>query len=188
LIKTLVVSREVDYDGSQLASLWALRNFNVQGDSIVAFTGACNVDLPSLVDVRDYLDNAPIYSPRMLHFIVEHFTNDLDRTILCQRLLIAIIKDIVGGRGATGLERMGDDLYVRNRKLSVSIATVTPVSTMIHTGLNIDTEGVPVPAIGLPELGWPDSDTPLLAEQVCAAYAREMASVRMARCKVRGVR
>ncbi|MFZ5899218.1 MAG: DUF366 family protein [Bacillota bacterium] len=188
MINTLVVSREINYDGSQLSSLWALRNFNVQGDSIVAFIGACHVDLRSLVDVRDYLDNAPIYSPRMLHFIVEHFTNDLDRTVLCQRLFIAIIKDIVGARGAAGLERRGDDLYVQDRKLSVSIATVTPVSTMIHTGLNIYTKGAPVPAIGLPELGWPDSDAAILAEQVCAAYAQEIASVRMARCKVRGVR
>ena len=51
------------------------------------------------------------------------------------------------------LHRTGDDLWLGNRKLSVSIVTATPVSVLMHVGINIDPAGAPVPAIGLAELG-----------------------------------
>lgn len=186
-MKILVHKHQMEYDGSQLASLWALRHFNLQGDSIVTFRGPCRVELDALVDIRDRLDRAPIYSPDMLHFIVEHFDLDLEKTVYRQRLLMAIIKDLVGEVAAISLRRLGDDLYFGNRKLSVSIATLTPVSTMIHAGINVTTAGVPVPAVGLAELGLDEDSIWSFAQRVSCGYAEEIRSSAQARCKVRGV-
>ena len=40
--------------------------------------------------------------------------------------------------------RKGDDLFLGEGKLSVSIATASPVSTLIHLGVNEDASGAPV--------------------------------------------
>lgn len=184
----LFVNEIIKYDGTQLASLWAFRRFGLQGDSIVSFQGPCQVELSEMVDLADVRDNAPIYSENMLHFIVEHFDQDLEKAIVRQRLLIAIIKDAVVQFTGAAMRREGDDLYCENKKLSVSIATLTPVSTMIHTGLNILSDNVPVPAVGLTDLGLTDRDVPDVGAVICELYARECCGIRMARCKVRGVK
>ncbi len=186
-MQILVHKKAMEYDGSQLASLWALRSFNLQGDSIVTFRGPCRVEVEALVDVRDRLDHAPIYSPDMVHFIVEHFDLDLEKTVYRQRLLMAIVKDLVGDAAGVPLRRLSDDLYVGHRKLSVSIATLSPVSTMIHAGINVTTAGVPVPAVGLAELGLNEDLIWVLAQRVACGYAEEIRSSAQARCKVRGV-
>ena len=55
------------------------------------------------------------------------------------------------------MTRKGDDLIVDGGKLSVSIATKSTTSILIHTGLNILSEGAPVKASGLTsELGITD--------------------------------
>lgn len=182
------VNEIIKYDGTQLASLWAFRRFGLQGDSIVSFQGPCQVDLPEMVDLADVRDNSPIYSENMLHFIIEHFDLDLEKTIVRQRLFIAIIKDAVLQFAGVVLRRQGDDLYHEEKKLSVSIATLTPVSTMIHAGLNILSENVPVPAAGLTDLGLAVHEAPKLGAAICGLYARECSEIRLARCKVRGVK
>lgn len=174
------------YDGTQLSSLWAYRSFGLLGDSIVAFRGPCRVQFKHMVDLEDVRAQSPIYGDDMLHFIVEHFDHDLERAVLRQRLLVAIIREILEQKGY-GLQRSGDDLYYQDRKLSISIATTTPVSTMIHTALNITAENTPVPAAGLVELGWPVAQIPELAGEIGRAYADEMQNVQRSRCKVRGV-
>jgi hypothetical protein len=178
----------IDYDGTQLSSLWAFRTFGLQGDSIVCFRGSCRVDVERLVDVADVRECAPIASRDMLHFIVEHFDLDLEKTIIRQRLLAAIIKDVLEDCTGFNLIRSGDDLFYNEKKLSVSIATLTPVSTMIHAGLNVSGEGVPVPAASLSGLGLADDRIFVLGETVCRSYAEEIEQVKMARCKVRGVK
>ncbi|MBI1879344.1 MAG: DUF366 family protein [Chloroflexi bacterium] len=72
----------------------------------------------------------------------------------------------------------------RPGKLSVSIATASPTSTLIHTGFNIETEGTPVPAVGLAEL---DVDVPAFAAELLRRYAAEVHDIWLARCKVRAV-
>lgn len=182
----------MNYDGTQLSSLWGYKRFGVQGDSIVAFRGGCLVKDGDLVDIEDFKAGKSIFSPDMLHFIVEHFDNDLEKTVLRQRLLVASVKDILGRSGLKyHVSRCGDDLFaVINKelfKLSVSIATITPVSTMIHFGVNLCAEGAPVPAIGLLDLGFPENEIFNLAREILGAYAKEIEEMRMARCKVRGV-
>lgn len=187
-MKKRVTSEIIKYDGTQLASLWAFRSFGLQGDSIVSFRGPCVVNISEMVDLADVRDNSPIYSENMLHFIVEHFDLDLEKTIVRQRLLMAIIKDTVQQFTGLVLHRSGDDLYHEDKKLSVSIATLTPVSTMIHTGLNILSDNVPVPAVGLADFGLTEEDATGLGAAICDLYTRECAEILMARCKVRGVK
>lgn len=177
----------ITYDGTQLSSLWGFRNFGIQGDSVISFRGPCKVELTEMVDLEDVRKKAPIFSTDMLHFIIEHFELDLEKTIVRQRLLIAIIKDIIRENTGADLRRDGDDLFLDERKLSVSIATLTPVSTMIHTGLNVSSLDTPVPAVGLADLGLEDDAVAGLGSAICDEYIREFNSIRMARCKVRGV-
>lgn len=177
--------KPLKYDGTQLSSLFAYRNYRVQGDSIVAFRGPCQVELKEMVDVEDVLDQAHIYSEDMLHFIIEHFDQDLEKMVLRQRLFIAIIHEMLINEGVQGLTRAGDDLYLVEGKLSVSIATLTRVSTMIHTGLNISSKFTPVKTISLPELGILDIKD--FANKIMKAYTSEINSICLARCKVRGV-
>lgn len=182
-----VVEKPLKYDGTQLSSLFGFRNFGVQGDSVICFRGPCEVSLSELVDLADVRNNAPIYSEDMLHFIIEHFEHDLEKMVIRQRLFIAIIKEVLEQQIGIELMRSGDDLYFGQRKLSVSIATASPVSTMIHTGLNISSQNTPVPTISLLDLGFLESDLLSLGQIIAKAYTNEMSSIHMARCKVRGV-
>jgi len=182
------INETITYDGTQLSSLWAFRNFGWQGDSIVSFRGPCRVNLTEMVDLEDVRKDSPIYSTDMLHFIAEHFELDLEKTIFRQRLLIAIIKDVIENTADIKLLRSGDDLYYGEKKLSVSIATLSPVSSMIHTGLNITSKDVPVAAVGLAELGIAENQVAHLGEHICSLYTRECRDIRLARCKVRGVK
>lgn len=177
----------ITYDGTQLSSLWAYRTFGLLGESIISFRGPCRVDFTHMVDVEDLKNRSPIYGSDMLHFIAEHFDHDLEKAVLRQHLLIAVAKDILEEKAGVKLLRRGDDLFLHGRKLSISIATASPVSTMIHFALNVTPEGTPVPAAGLVEMGFSPQEVPVLAETIGQAYALEMQGVLRARCKVRGV-
>ncbi|ABO50281.1 protein of unknown function DUF366 [Desulforamulus reducens MI-1] len=182
-----VLKEPLTYNGTQLSSLFAFRNFGVQGDSILCFRGGCQVALTEMVDLADVRENAPIFSEDMLHFIIEHFDQHLESTVIRQRLFIAIIKEILEDKTGVRFSRKGDDLYRENLKLSVSIATASPVSTMIHTGLNISSINTPVPAIGLVDLGLSAENCLSLGALIAQKYSDEIKSIRMARCKVKGV-
>ncbi|MHB8158305.1 MAG: DUF366 family protein, partial [Desulfocucumaceae bacterium] len=62
-----------------------------------------------------------------------------------------------------------------------------PVSIMIHAALNVVSEGTPVKAAGLYDIGYSHSMVAEFGARVCQLYAEEMHSVKMACCKVRGV-
>ncbi len=180
------VQREtLGYDGTQLSSLFSYKNFRVQGDSIAVFRGPCQVQLTEMVDLEDVLAQDHIYSEDMLHFIVEHFDMDLEKTVTRQRLLIAIVKECLEKRGVKHIIRDGDDLFLGQDKLSVSIATLSPVSSMIHTGLNISSKNTPVPTVDLVQLGV--KDVLEFGGEVAKAYSDEILSIHAARSKVRGV-
>lgn len=184
-MKYIVQQKSLNYDGSQLQSLFAYKNFGLMGDSISVFRGACRVELNEMVDIEDVLAEDWIFSEDMLHFIVEHFEMDLEKTIIRQRLLIATIKEELEKLGVKTLSRSGDDLYEEDKKLSVSISTLSPVSTLIHCGLNVSNENTPIPTIGLKNLHIHDVLT--FGESVARNYCNEVESMRLARCKVRGV-
>ncbi len=178
------VKESLKYVGSQLHSHWAYKNYGLVGDSIVAFQGPCNVPISEMVDLEDVMDKANIFSENMLHFIVEHFNLQLEKTILKQRMLICIIKELVEGERGSQLIRRGDDLYLAENKLTVSIATLSPVSSLIHIGINISSQNIPVPAVGLEDLG---IDPFSLGHAVMKAYIQELEDIKKSRAKVRGV-
>lgn len=185
MIKTKFIEKEIKYIGLQLSPHWIYKNFNIMGDAIVAFCGECDVRLSEMVDIEDVINKEPIYSKYMLNFITEQFGIGLTEGVLRQRLLISIIKENLEKRGFK-IERNGDDLIIDNRKLSVSIATKSLTSILIHTGLNILSEGAPVKASGLKsELGIEDIKT--FAVEVMKTYSDELNDIELAATKVRGV-
>lgn len=150
-----------------------------------------------IVDVEDIRAKHKICGSLMLHFIIEHFDTDLEKTILRQRLLAGIVKDVLlsgyvqefKSSRRQKLKRIGDDLYAvtitHNAKLSISIATASPVSTMIHFAINISTKGTPVKTAGLNDYKINPKD---FALEVMKRYTEEMQSVKHARQKVNWVK
>lgn len=184
-MKTKLVEERIDYSGRELRSHWIMERVGLEGDAIVAFRGACLVTGEDLVDREDYARGFIVAGDNMLHFIVEIFGLGLLGITLAQRLLCSIATEAVNSVSEGGrVERRGDDLYVGRGKLSVSVATVSPVSGLIHLGLNVTTEGVPVEAEGLANLG---IDPAVLADKVLSRFAEEIDSSIRATYKVRPV-
>lgn len=187
-MKSKFIEKEICYTGPQLSPHWIYKNFNIQGDAIVAFTGECDVKIEEMVDIADVIEDSPIYSKSMVHFIVEHFNIHLVEGVLRQRLLINIARDVILAYLPLGakIERRGDDLFFEGGKLSVSIATKSITSVLIHLGINIDANGAPVNAAGL------QSEMHLenirqIADDIVNKYTQEHTDIEMASCKVRGV-
>ena len=184
-MKTLFIENEIKYIGSQLAPHWIYKNFKIQGDVIVAFVGECEVKLTEMVDIEDVINNEPIYSKYMLSFITEQFNTELVEGVFRQRLLVTCIKEALEKRGFF-VRRNGDDLFVNDKKLSVSIATKSMTSVLIHTGLNILSDGAPIPVSGLgSDLGIEDIRD--FAQEVMQSYSDEIDDIILASTKVRGV-
>lgn len=184
-MKTLFIENEIKYIGSQLAPHWIYKNFKIQGDAIVAFVGECEVKLTEMVDIEDVINNEPIYSKYMLSFITEQFNVELVEGVFRQRLLVTCIKEALERRGFF-VRRNGDDLFVNDKKLSVSIATKSMTSVLIHTGLNILSDGAPIPVSGLgSDLGIEDIKE--FAQEIMQKYSYEIEDIILASTKVRGV-
>ena len=183
-METLFIEKEIKYIGSQLAPHWIYKNFHIQGDAIVAFIGEVDVKLDEMVDIEDVINNEPIYSKKMLNFIIENFNSSLEQMVWIQRLFISIIKEVIEEYGII-VKRDGDDLFFDNRKLSVSIATKSITSCLIHTALNIIKEGAPISASDLLEIGIVDIRE--FAQKIMQKFSNEAQSIKMATYKVRGV-
>lgn len=122
-----ITDRQITYNRLQLAPHWIYRTFDILGDAIVAFVGPCKVDLSEMVDIEDVKAEAPIFSPLMLHCIVEFFQTDLELAVYRQRLLVITAKELIEALTGRTVQRKGDDLYLTrddnsSGKLSVSIA------------------------------------------------------------------
>ncbi len=184
-MKTLFIDKEIKYIGSQLAPHWIYKNFKIQGDAIVAFCGECDVKLTEMVDLEDVINNEPIYSKYMLSFITEQFNIELVEGVFRQRLLMCCIKEALENKGFK-VTRSGDDLFVNNKKLTVSIATKSMTSVLIHTGINILSEGAPIPVSGL-KSDLNIEDIKGFAKDVMKRYSEELCDIILASAKVRGV-
>lgn len=183
-MKTYFIEKETKYTGAELSPHWIYRNFNILGDAIVAFIGEVEVKLTEMVDIEDVINNEPIYSKKMLNFIIERFEVPLEQMVWTQRLFVSIIKETLESRGAK-VSRHGDDLFFDGRKLSVSIATKASTSCLIHTALNIIKEGAPVAASDLSELGIDDVED--FAREIMLRFKTETEDIKLAVCKVRGL-
>ncbi len=172
------------YDGLQLATAFVDQHAPDAADVLVLFEGEADVPVEHMVDLEDAEAGDSIYSPLMAHWIVEHRDLSLSEAVWRQRLLGRLAADWVAHRAGITVEVRGDDLYVGEGKLTVSIATRSPRSALIHFGMNVEIEGTPVPAAGLRDLRIPARE---VLRAVARLYANEVASARHAVRKVRPV-
>lgn len=180
-------NRQIIYTGEQLRSHWIYEQFDLLGDAMVAFTGECDVNLSHMVDIEDVKNNDPIYSTLMLHFIVEHFGATIEEMVLRQRLFICIIRDHLNDcLNSRAVSRAGDDLFFAGAKLSVSIATISQLSGLMHVGINLDSKNAPVKAAGLlSEMNINNVND--LAIQLMKSYTNEHQQIKKSIYKVKPV-
>ncbi|MBC7691629.1 MAG: DUF366 family protein [Methylotenera sp.] len=185
--------KERIYTGVELRPHFLLSEMNLKGSGIGAFIGPCQVKTEHLVDWEDRLVNDHIQAKQMVHFIGEFFGASLGECVFAQRLLMATMAQEINLRlhanaksisKADFVVREGDDLFIHGRKMSVSIVTSSPVSQLLHAGVNIDPAGAPVAAIGLKELGIPEVEW---VHAVLKSFAEEWESIEWACTKVRPV-
>ena len=140
-----------EYDGSQINPSWAFQEFGIYGSSIVTWIGPVNITPDNLKDFADV--GLEIKSNYMVNFICEFFDQqptNMRVAYLRQRLLVMIFREILTEFGVES-KREGDDIFVNNGKLSISIASVSLSSAKIHFALNLEDKGTPsdVETIGL---------------------------------------
>jgi uncharacterized protein len=171
------------YDGSQLRAHWLLARFGLVGDALVGFRGPCRVRDDEMADLAD-LDGPGIAGDDLVHFVWESFVApDLLLAVHRQRLLSAQAAEVLRTLAPTAaLRRSGDDLWVGDGKLSISIATVTPVSSLIHFAVNATEGGAPVRTMSLAGL---QVDPLAFARALLLRVAEEQQSIDVARAKVR---
>lgn len=183
-MRTHRLTENLAYDGSQLRPHWIRRASGLVGDAMVAFRGPCAIREHEMVDLQDLLASSAIAGDDMLHFVWEIFDDgDLGRAVLRQRMLTCIAGDLIRARTpGVDLRRDGDDLFVANGKLSISVATRSLVSTLIHFAINVSNSGTPVETASLTDL---DIAPEGFADDLLAAVAHEEESMVEARCQVR---
>lgn len=183
-MKTLFLKEKLNYDGTQLRSLFAYLDHKVQGDSCVSFIGACDISFEHMVDGEDLLERAEIRGSEMLHFIFEIFDRELVSGVFLQRLFASLISDEIYKTSKIKLDRDGDDLYHEGKKLSISIATKSPVSVMVHFAMNISNQGTPVPTCSLQDFKINPQN---FAQNLLTLISKEYDSILTARVKVRPI-
>ena len=188
-MQSLFIEKKFPYDGSQLHSLFAYLEHGVLGPSIVSWQGACDIPFSHMVDGEDLLQKAVIQGDEMLHFIIEVFDRDLFSAVALQRLFASIVRDYLQKsssvlQNSKQLIREGDDIYLEGRKLSISIATKSPVSVMVHFAMNITNEGTPVKTLSLGDLNLKPRE---VAVTLMDLFKEEFQSIVIATQKVRPV-
>jgi hypothetical protein len=189
-LRTVLAGNPIDYDGSQLRSGFLAAALGLEAEAggtgaIGAFTGACDVKPEFVVDLDEVASGEPIRAARMLHFIAEFPEHDLEKAVLRQRLLASLARDALASLApGRDFQRRGDDIYEEGRKVTISIATLSPRSSLVHFAVNIDASGAPVPARGLNDYA---VDPGEFGRELLERFSAEMDSARAAAGKVRGV-
>ncbi len=184
-MQTRFLDETIAYDGSQLRAHWILRHTRIAGDALIAFRGPCAVSEAEMADLEDLLLGDGIAGDDMLHFLWERFEDTgLGEAMLRQRLLSSMALETLheSGLRSTDLRRRGDDLYLGAGKLSISIATRSLVSTLIHFAINVTNEGTPVTTASLSDLGVDPGD---FGRKLLKRVVDEETGLRSARAKVR---
>lgn len=195
------LNEQFTYDGSQLRSLFAYTQYGLLGDSLISWRGACHVKKDYMVDMEDVLQKSKIQSQDMVHFIIELFNQPLCLAVAYQRLFVGLIKDTICQflsdqmepdhsisadpiKFYNKLQRKGDDLYFEDKKINVSIATASPISSLIHIGVNVSHKGTPVDTMGLNDF---QIDPYQFANNIMDCFLEEYTSMKKALCKVKWV-
>lgn len=170
-------SQVIPYDGTQLRHLFAYEKFGLLGTSLVAWCGPCHVPFEKMVDGEDKFSKSEIRGDSMLHFIGEFFHQDIYFSVALQRMFAALVlRQILELKPQLlkSLSIKGDDIYMGKKKLSISIASITGFSSMLHFAINIESKGTPVPTISLKEMGIPVHK---LVQSVFEEFDREYSSL-----------
>ncbi len=185
-MKSKIIREQLNYTGAELKPLYNYLNHDLLGDSVVAFVGGCNVSRLSMIDGEDLKANSIICGDQMAHFLIEVFDCPLIGGVLLQRLLASLVQDDIRSNSThsspADLRREGDDLYLDDRKLSISVATCSLRSSLVHFAVNVTTEGTPVPTLSLQDLG---IEPMSFLERIVNRLVREWQSIRDATCKVK---
>lgn len=168
-MECIIIDKKLDYDGSQISSLWAYNVADVQADSIIAFRGACDVKIEHMIDLEDKKQGDIIFSTDMLHFVIEHFdSTDLKLVYARQRLFTSIVREVLSSR-YSGITRNGDDLFTGGKKLTISIASTSAVSQKIHFGINVVHDYY----ASLGDLGISGDEVATVLKEIAEAYVHE---------------
>jgi uncharacterized protein len=183
-MKKLFVDKKITYDGEQLKPLTNYLKHQVLGDSIVSWVGPCQVTVEHMIDGEDLLAGAQIAADEMVHFVLELFDFPLKAGVLLQRLMAEMATDVIEDLSGKSFKfhRSGDDIYLDEKKLNISIATVSSNSTLIHFAVNAKPTGAPVPISCLQDFS---VDTKSFALALMEKVAVEFDDVRSAAQKVR---
>lgn len=150
-VKVKFLNEIKNYSGAELKPLENYLKWDLAGSSIIGFRGPCDVSFDKMVDGQDFKDQSSIRGSDMIHFIGEFFHMDLIGAVFLQRLMASIIQESIFALTDKKifLRRSGDDLYLHDKKFSISIAAPAVNSVLIHFAVNISTKGTPVPTVGL---------------------------------------
>ena len=150
-METVWLEESFTYNGSQLSPLFNYLNYGPLGTSIVGWRGPCDIPFEHMIDGEDLKESAAIKGDDMLHFVLELFDFPLAGAVALQRLMGELAKKRLKEISplAEAMERRGDDLYWRNKKLNISIATCSANSCLIHFGINVTNTGTPVETCAL---------------------------------------
>ncbi len=150
---------------------------------MVIFRGSMKVPKEEMIDIKDItrekdLADILISGDDCIHFIIEMFDDQPSNLKVAYHrlhLLAFIVQRIVEKEFNINLEKKGTDLYHKERKLNVAIATSSNSSSKIHFGLNIVSSGVPeyVKAIGLKDLN-KDVDLESLTRRIGESFITEI--------------
>ncbi len=189
-MQSLFIKDKFTYDGAQLRSLFAYLTYGILGNSIISWIGPCKVSFEHMVDGEDLLAKSPIEGAEMLHFIIEIFDRDLFSGVTLQRLFSSMVRDYLQTEahavlGKHALERDGDDIFWGEKKLNISVAAKSPVSTMIHLAMNCTNRGTPVETCALEDL---KLSPEIVAYDVMLKFQKEFESILKATQKVRPLR
>jgi len=179
-------SKKECYDGSQIKPLWALNKFGVSGSSLVIFRGSMKIPQDEMIDMQDIIrekDLAEILisGDDCIHFIIEMFDDqpaNLKVAYHRLHLLAFIVQKVVEEEYEIELVKKGTDLYHKEKKMNVAIATSSNSSSKIHFGINIVSTGVPayVKAIGLQDING-KIDLEKLAERIGQEFIKEINAI-----------
>ena len=155
-------NKKIFYDGTQIEPLWTLNKYGISGNSIVIFRGSMKITKDEMIDVKDIvrerdLADILISGDDCIHYIIEMFDDQpANLKIAYHRLHLSayIVQRKIEQLLNTSLQKKGTDLFYKEKKLNVAIATSSSNSSKIHFGINIVSTGVPkhVKAIGLIEI------------------------------------
>ena len=175
------INKNINYDGSQLSPHWVYTTTGVMGDAAASFCGKCDIPDEEIADVEDLLAGKLIKSDKMLHFIIELFGRDCVFASSIQSVFVSEVQNELLKRGASVVKE-GDDLFFGKGKLSISVASVSPVSALIHIALNITNKGTPVRTASLEDLKIEPKN---FAAAVLKRFDKEYSRIILAASKVR---